>query len=145
MFDRDGQYLYFTASTNYAPTTSGLDMSSDEHDVTSSIYLAVLPNNIASPLAPESDEEGAPRPAAEGGRGGRGGNGGAGGAAALPETPPKPVRIDFDKLQQRIVALPFPARAYTGLDAGRPGILFVLEPASGGGGGRGGPAAAAPH
>ena len=69
-FDRDGQYLYFTASTNYGPTTSGLDMSSDEHEVTSSIYLAVLPNNIPSPLAPESDEEGAPRPAAEGGRGG---------------------------------------------------------------------------
>jgi tricorn protease len=135
VFDRDGQYLYFTASTNYAPTTSGLDMSSDEHDVTSSIYLAVLPNNIASPLAPESDEEGAARPAAEGGRGGRGGNGGASAAAAIPETPPKPVRIDFDKLQQRIVALPFPPRAYTGLDAGRPGVLFVLEPASGGGGG----------
>ena len=138
VFDRDGQYLYFTASTNYAPTTSGLDMSSDEHDVTSSIYLAVLPNNIASPLAPESDEEGAPRPSAEGGRGGRGGNAGTGAAPAIPETPPKPVRIDFDKLQQRIVALPFPPRAYSGLDAGRPGILFVLEPAGGGGGGRGG-------
>src|ERR1017187_9297742 len=75
-FDRDGQYLYFMASTNYGPTTSGLDMSSDEHEVTSSVYLAVLPNNIPSPLAPESDEEGAPRPAADGGRGGRGARGG---------------------------------------------------------------------
>jgi tricorn protease len=135
VFDRDGQYLYFTASTNYGPTTSGLDMSSDEHEVTSSVYLAVLPNNIASPLAPESDEEGAPRPAAEGGRGGRG-NGGAS-AAAAPEPAPKPVRIDFDKLQQRIVALPLPARAYLGLEAGRPGMLFVLEPGAGGAGGRG--------
>lgn len=135
VFDRDGQYLYFTASTNYGPTTSGLDMSSDEHEVTSSIYLAVLPNNIASPLAPESDEEGAPRPAVEGGRGGRG-NGGAGAAAAA-EPAPKPVRIDFDKLQQRIVALPLPARAYLGLGAGRPGMLFVLEPGAVGGGGRG--------
>ena len=27
VFDRDGQYLYFTASTNYGPTTSGLDMT----------------------------------------------------------------------------------------------------------------------
>ena len=135
VFDRDGQYLYFTASTNYGPTTSGLDMSSDEHEVTSSIYLAVLPNNIASPLAPESDEEGAPRPAAEGGRGGRGAGAGA---AAAPEPAPKPVRIDFDKLQQRIVALPLPARAYLGLEAGRPGMLFVLEPGTGGGGGRGG-------
>jgi tricorn protease len=36
-FDRDGQYLYFTASTNYGPTQSGLDMTSDEHEVTSNI------------------------------------------------------------------------------------------------------------
>jgi len=49
-FDRDGQYLYFTASTNYGPTISGLDMTSDEHDVTRSIYLFVLANNVASRL-----------------------------------------------------------------------------------------------
>ena len=136
VFDHDGQYLYFTASTNYAPTTSGLDMSSDEHEVTSNVYLAVLPNNIPSPLAPESDEEGAPRPAADGGRGGRGS---AGAGVSVPETPPKPVRIDFDKLQQRIVALPLPTRAYLGLEAGRAGIVFLLEPGAAGGGGRGGP------
>ena len=140
-FDRDGQYLYFIASTNYGPTTSGLDMTSDEHEVTRNVYLAVLPNNIASPLAPESDEE---KPGAEnasadsqggesgGGRGGRGGRGGNGAAA---NTPPKPVRIDFDKLQQRIVALPVPARAYQSITAGRAGTLYLL--ASGGSGGRG--------
>src|SRR5258706_15734796 len=91
-FDRDGQYLYFPASTNFGPTTSGLDMTSDEHEVTSSVYLIVLPNNIASPLAPESDEEKAPeaRTPPEGGAAGRGGRGGAGGAAA--EAPAKPVR-----------------------------------------------------
>ncbi len=129
-FDRDGQYLYFTASTNYGPTTSGLDMTSDEHEVNSSVYLAVLPNNIPSPLAPESDEEGQPRPAAEGtgGRGGRGGTGAGTGAAAAPETPPKPVRIDFDRIGQRIVALPLPARNYETLTTGRAGILFLLEP-----------------
>ncbi|MEO8597775.1 MAG: PDZ domain-containing protein, partial [Candidatus Solibacter sp.] len=131
VFDKDGQYLYFMASTNYAPTTSGLDMSSDEHDVTSSIYLAVLPNNIPSPLAPESDEENAPKPAATAGSGGNAAAGAAGtpaAAAPSPETPPKPVRIDFDKLQQRIVAMPLPARAYIGIETGRPGILFLLEP-----------------
>jgi len=136
-FDRDGQYLYFTASTNFGPTSSGLDMTSDEHEVNSSVYLAVLPNNIPSPLAPESDEEGQPRPAAEGtGGGGRGGRGG-GGAAAQPETPPKPVRIDFDKLQQRILAMPLPARNYLSLTAGRAGIVFLMEPGTAGGGGRG--------
>ena len=132
-FDRDGQYLYFTASTNFGPTSSGLDMTSDEHEVTSSVYLAVLPNNIASPLAPESDEEKAPGEAAAEtpGRGGRGG-------AAAPEAPPKPVRIDFDKIEQRIVAMPLPARNYGALATGRAGILFVTEAAGGGGRGAGG-------
>ncbi len=131
-FDRDGQYLYFTASTNFGPTSSGLDMTSDEHEVTSNVYLAVLPNNVASPLAPESDEEKAPGEAAAEtpGRGGRGG-------AAAAEAPPKPVRIDFDKIEQRIVSMPLPARNYGALATGRAGILFVTE-AGGGGRGAGG-------
>ena len=136
-FDRDGQYLYFTASTNYGPTSSGLDMTSDEHEVTRSVYLAVLPNDAPSPLAPESDEEKPGEPAAaDGTAGGRGGRGGAG---AAPATPPKPVRVDFDRLDQRIVALPLPARGYSDLQAGRAGILYTVEPgATGGRGGAGG-------
>jgi tricorn protease len=133
-FDRDGQYLYFTASTNYGPTSSGLDMTSDEHEVTSSVYLAVLANNVASPLAPESDEEGKASTETGGGRGGRGGTG----PSATPEAPPKPVRIDFEKLQQRIVPLPLPARDYLSLTTGRAGILFLTEPGTGGGGRGGG-------
>ena len=137
-FDRDGQYLYFIASTNFGPTVSGLDMTSDEHDVTSNVYLAVLPNNIASPLAPESDEEKAPgETPAEGEAGaGRGGRGGRGGGAA-PEAPQKPVRIDFDKIARRIIALPLPARNYGSLATGRVGIVFVTETGAGSRGGGG--------
>src|ERR1022692_3806646 len=51
VFDKDGQYLYFTASTNFGPTSSGLDMNSDLHEVTRNVYLIVLPNDVASPLA----------------------------------------------------------------------------------------------
>lgn len=113
-FDKDGKYLYFTASTNFGPTSSGLDMTSDEHDVTRSVYLAVLASDVASPLAPESDEEKPAEPkAAE--------------AKAGAEAPPKPVRIDFDKLIQRTVALPIPARAIEGLDAGKPGVIYIAE------------------
>ena len=144
-FDRDSQYLYFTASTNYGPTASGLDMTSDEHEVTSSVYLMVLADNVASPLGPESDEEkpgaeGTPATAAEGtgDSGGRGGRAGRGANAAA-NTPPKPVRIDFDKLNQRIIALPIPARPYTFLATGRAGMLYIMESAAGGGGrGQGG-------
>ncbi|HYL78019.1 MAG TPA: PDZ domain-containing protein, partial [Bryobacteraceae bacterium] len=139
-FDRDGQYLYFTASTNYGPTSSGLDMTSDEHEVTRSVYLIVLANNVQSPLAPESDEEkpGEPRPAADGGGRQRGGGGGNGPGAAAAEAPPKPVRIDFDKLDQRTIALPLPARAYQMLVAGKAGVIYVVESAGGGGRGAGG-------
>jgi tricorn protease len=38
-----------------------------------------------------------------------------------------PVVIDFDRLADRIVALPIPARNYTRLVAGEPGALFLLE------------------
>ena len=41
------------------------------------------------------------------------------------------MRIDFDKLGQRIVALPVPTRAYLGLEAGKAGILYILESAAG--------------
>ena len=139
-FDRDGQYLYFTASTNYGPTSSGLDMTSDEHEVTSSVYLAVLPNNIASPLAPESDEEGR---AASGGRRrprrtGRRRWRSSAEQPRRPEAPPKPVRIDFDKIQQRILAAAASgARLRRLWISGRAGIVFLLEPGAGGGG-RGG-------
>ncbi|MEI9973682.1 MAG: PDZ domain-containing protein [Ignavibacteriota bacterium] len=136
-FDRDGQYLYFTASTNYGPTQSGLDMTSDEHEVTSNIYLIVLAKDVASPLIAESDEEkGADAPPAEG-ENARGGRGGRGGAAAA-NTPPKPVRIDFDGIGHRIVAVNLPARSYSNLVAGRAGFFYIVEPASGGRGAGGG-------
>jgi tricorn protease len=56
-FDKNGKYLYFTASTDTALSTAGLDMSSDEHRVSRSAYVAVLGQYSLSPLAPESDEE----------------------------------------------------------------------------------------
>ena len=57
VFDKNGKYLYFTASTDVALSTAGLDMSSDEHRVSRSAYVAVLSKDLPSPLAPESDEE----------------------------------------------------------------------------------------
>jgi len=123
-FDHDGQYLYFTASTNYGATSSGLDMNSDLHDVTRSVYLIVLPNDVASPLAPESDEEKAADAKTD---------------ESKPKdekkdenkhaAPPKPVRIDFDGLMQRTVALPIPAGAFLSLDAGKPGVIYIVESA----------------
>ncbi|MBA3440659.1 MAG: PDZ domain-containing protein, partial [Pyrinomonadaceae bacterium] len=43
---------------------------------------------------------------------------------------PAPVRIDFEDIDQRILALPIPPRNYTGMRAGKAGMIFILENAT---------------
>jgi tricorn protease len=134
-FDRNGKYLYFTASTNSGESL-GLDIQAVDRSATQSIYLAVLDKTLPSPFAPDSDEEKAagegntPDPAKP--------------APAKPDPakPPasavKDIRIDLDGIDQRILSMPMPPRRYTGLQAGRPGVLLAIE-GGGGGFGPGGP------
>jgi tricorn protease len=126
-FDKNGKYLYFTASTDAGPTTGWLDMSSFPHQTTRSVYVVVLKKGEPSPLAPESDEEKPPEEKKD-------------------ETPKPPakkepvtVTIDFEGIGQRILALPIPARNYVGLDVAKPGIVFIAERGAGGGLFGGGP------
>jgi tricorn protease len=105
-FDKDGKHLYFTASTDIGLNTGWLDMSSLNRPVTRSVYVAVLCKDLPSPLAPESDEEkpresddGEKSKSAEKAEKGKG-----------KEEKPALVRIDFDNVSQRILALPIPAR-----------------------------------
>jgi tricorn protease len=141
-FDRDGKYLYFTASTNYGTESSGLDMTSDAFQVTRSVYAIVLANNVPSPVAPESDDEKAGGAMAAGGEhhGGRraenAGDGQEGGPeGAEPQRahmlPPKPVRVDLQGIEMRTVALPIPAGPIAGLTAGREGTIYILESSGG--------------
>ena len=121
-FDKNGKYLYFTASTDTGPTTAWLDMSSFPYQTTRSAYVVVLKKGEASPIAPESDEEKVadekkPEPPARPGE----------------KKPPPVVTIDFDDISQRILALPgIPARNYTGLKAANTGIIFISETSAGG-------------
>ena len=64
-FDRNGKYLYFTASTNSGGTTAGLDMTSDLLSPSRNVYAVVLAADQASPIAPESDDEKTPAEAHE--------------------------------------------------------------------------------
>src|SRR5208283_5228631 len=56
VFDKNGKYLYFTASTNSGAAMQP-DIQSFSRPVTASVYAVVLSKAEASPLAPESDEE----------------------------------------------------------------------------------------
>jgi tricorn protease len=113
VFDREGKYLYFTASTDTALNSGWLDMSSIQRPVTRTVYVVVLTKDLPSPLAPESDEE---KPVSQ--------------DTKKPEDAGKKdiaVRIDFDNISQRILALPIPARNYTSIAAGKAGVLFLEE------------------
>ena len=122
VFDKDGKYLYFTASTN-AGESLGLDIHAVSRSSTSSIYLIVLDKSQPSPFAPESDEEKIadekkpepPKPD----------------AANLDTAKAKPgapdVKIDLDGIDQRILAVPMPPRRYAGLQIGKAGTLLALE------------------
>ncbi len=109
-FDASGKYLYFLASTDSGRNAGFLDMTSIANvNSTSSVYLAVLRNDLPSPLLPEDEGEGAfAKPEA-------------------PKTEPADVRIDFDGIDQRTIALPIPARNFVSLAAATAGTIFIAE------------------
>ncbi len=122
VFDRNGKYIYFTASTDTGPTTGWLDMSGFPFQTSRSVYGVVLKNTDPSPLAPESDEEKPQdqKPA---------------GPPQMPGAKPEPVtvKIDFEKIGQRIVTLPVPSRDFQGLVAGKSGVIYLMENVPGSG------------
>ncbi|HNJ41829.1 MAG TPA: PDZ domain-containing protein, partial [Acidobacteriota bacterium] len=124
-FDRNGKYLYFTASTNSGPQMFGFDMSSYPHQPTSSVYVCVLKKDEASPLAPESDEE-KPEGAAKDGEKKPGEADKGTGKPDEKKEPPK-VTIDVEKINQRILALPIPARNFIDLFTGKDNLVYLAE------------------
>jgi tricorn protease len=153
-FDADGKYLCFAASTD-----SGQSLQPDIHSlsrpVTRAIYLVVLAKDEPSPFAPESDEEKGTeeKKAAEGkaadqkvdikkdetkkagelkAEDKKAEEKKAAEAAKSPAAGAKAVtvKIDFDGILQRILAVPLPARNYTGLLAGKGGTLLAIESAA---------------
>jgi tricorn protease len=142
VFDASGKYLYFFASTDAGPVRQWFDMSNADMRMTSGIYVAALTKDAPNPLVKESDEEKGtaeknpekkPVPSAANP---------AGGSPAAPAEKAAPaaesVRIDFDGLDRRILALPLPEGNYANLVAGDPGQIYYLDRGTGGGRGAGG-------
>jgi tricorn protease len=117
VWDKGGKYLYFDASTDSGASMEA-DISSISRTVTRSVYLVVLSKADPSPLAPESDDEKV--------------------ADEKKKDEPKKdepaskkveVRIDFDNIGQRILAMPLPPRRYISLRSGAASILLATESA----------------
>ncbi len=132
VFDESGKYLYFFGSTDAGPVKDWFAMSNADMRSTSSLYLAVLRNNIPNPLAKESDEEKGVQ------------------KEEKPKEPAKPstepFSIDFDGINNRILAVPLPAGNYSNLQAGPAGQFYYIEsPADGGNPFGGGPEKSSLH
>jgi tricorn protease len=115
VFDASGKYLYFFASTDAGPVKQWFAMSNADMELSRSLYLAVLRKGEASPLAPESDEE-------EGSEddGDEAGEEGAADEVAR-------VEVDFEGLEERIVAVPIEEASYSNLRAGAAGRIYYLR------------------
>ncbi len=149
-FDKNGKYLYFTASTNVALSTAGLDMTSQERRVSRNVYVAVLNKDEKSPLAPESDEENKPKDEKNADQDknkssdqakekskdkSKGEDKSSPDKAAKGDKDDKDkkkdepvvVKIDIEGIGQRILSLPIPAKNYLNMLPGKSGILFLAE------------------
>jgi tricorn protease len=129
-FDKSGKYLYFTASTDMGLTSGWLDMSSLEHPVQRSVYVVVLRRDLPSPLAPESDDEKPEKPGEKESGGGEKQSGSTAEESkekSAKVKKPVKVKIDFQNIRQRILALPVPPHNYVNLASGKAGEVYLLE------------------
>lgn len=108
IWDASGKYLYFLASTDFGLNTGWLDMSSYDPQTTRGLYLIVLSKDEPSPLLPKSDEEEEKD-------------------KKKTKKDSVEVKIDLEKINQRIVAVDIPTRNYIGLIAGPEKHIFYLE------------------
>ncbi len=147
VFDASGKYLYFLSSTDAGPVRQWFAMSNADMETENTVYVAVLAKGEESPLKAESDEEpvrsgdadssDSPPGAGPGtGAGVNGAMGEAGGRSADESTgegaEAEAVRVDFDNLDQRIIALPIPVGNHVGLSAGDDGHIYYVEIVGGG-------------
>jgi tricorn protease len=115
VFDASGKYLFFLASTDAGPVNNWFAQSNADMKAKRSIYVVVLKRGEPSPLARESDEE---KPKEDKPKEAK---------PAKPEMKAEAAVIDFDGIDQRILALPEPAGNFHNLQAGAAGQLFYLE------------------
>jgi len=122
-FDKNGKYLYFTASTNSGASMQP-DIESFARRVTANVYVVVLSKTEASPLAPESDEEKKEEVKKEDkdAKKDEGKKDDKDKGAEKVE-----VKVDLENIALRILPLPMPPRRYIGLGTGKAGVIYVAE------------------
>lgn len=119
IFDPSGKYIYFLVSTDAGPIRHWFDMSNADKQMSSTIYLATLQKETLSPLAKESDEEGAKKAAKKPMKKGK--------DKGQKEKIKPAMKIDFQDFERRIIALPIAPGRLLGLQIGKSGEIYYLE------------------
>jgi len=146
VFDPNGKYLYFLASTDDGPSRAGIDLSSLDRAQTSAAYVVVLAKDGASPVPPESDDEKAkdekkdePKKAGDDKKDAKDSAKSGEKDAAKPDKDkdekdkdkdkekPVEVKLDLEGIGNRILSLPIPARNYGAIKTGKTGVLYLAE------------------
>jgi tricorn protease len=121
VFDPSGKYLYLFASTDAGPVVNWFDQSSQDMQLTNSIYLITLQKQTISPFAKENEIEEVKDSTATK-------------TKDKPDSNRTRLKIDWDGIQNRIVAMPIPKGNYRSLQVPKEGELFYLADAAPGAG-----------
>ncbi|MEO0558806.1 MAG: PDZ domain-containing protein [Bacteroidota bacterium] len=128
-WDRDGRHLYLLASTDVALGSGWANTSAMTASPEYGAYVVVLREDDPAPFVPRSDEE--PEPDE-----GDGDESEAHDEEEAPESEGEAadeleVRIDFERIDRRTIALPVPVSRYAVTLAGPEGTVFLGEFAPG--------------
>jgi tricorn protease len=148
VFDPNGKYLYFLASTDDGPSKAGIDLSSLDRAQTNAPYVVVLAADGASPLPPQSDDEkikdetkkddtkkDADKKEADKkdeatkdtGKDKKDADKKDGDKDKKDAEKPVVVKVDLEKISDRILSVPVPARNYDWIAVGKTGVLYLGE------------------
>ena len=118
VFDPSGKYLYMIASTDAGPVVNWFDQSNQDMELSNSIYLVTLQKETLSPFAKENDEEEVKDDSSKEDE-----------KDDEKDKKEKKVdlKIDWDGIQNRIVAIPIPSGIYQDLGIAKEGELFYLS------------------
>ena len=110
-FSIDGKYLFFTSDRDFNPTYSNTEWNHSYSDMTR-IYFLTLQKDIKNPLGPVNDEV----------------NMNADSDKKKDEkNVTNDIKIDFDGIQQRIVAFPTKAGNYRGLNQAGDKLFYIFS------------------
>ena len=136
VFDKSGKYLFFLASTDAGPVRTWFAQSNADMEANYDLYMAVLAKGEPSPLAPESDEVKVAKDDAKGkgdtkaddakGKGKKADDEKKDDDEDAGDEPPQVV-VDFDGIDQRILAVPVETGFLDELRTGAEGQIYYLR------------------